>query len=279
VLAPKVLAMGPLAELVGPGTEPASRPKLLVLYSSVVTALGDLGSSDYCAANSVLDAYGTALASAAPGTQVLSVAWGQWQHDAWQSPNAGQELADQVAYRERYGFTDAGGCAQLDRLVGAVSGSVVAMRRPLPEAHREWARLTDLESVLLTPARQKAATARFPRPPLRTGYVAPRTGLETAVAEVWGDFLGIDGVGVHDPFFDLGGNSLVGVAMVTAIERLLERRIAPAVLFAHPTVASFTAALDPSGDAAAAPGNGRTSGSARGDRRRRLGAQTSGTRK
>jgi acyl transferase domain-containing protein len=278
VLAPKVLAMGPLAELVGPDTAPASRPKLLVLYSSVITALGDLGQSDYCAANSVLDAYGTALADAAGGTQVLSVAWGQWQHDDWQRPTADEEAAGRVEYRERYGFTDEGGCALLDRLVGAVSGTVVATRQPLPEAQREWAQLTDLDSVL-PPARQKTGTARFPRPPQRTAYVAPRSDLEAAVAEVWGEFLGIDRVGVNDPFFDLGGNSLVGVAMVTAIERLLDRRIAPAVLFAHPTVASFTAAVDPSGDAGAATGIGPMSGSARGDRRRRLGAQTAGTRK
>lgn len=282
VLAPKVLAMGPLAELVGPDSAPASRPKLLVLYSSAITALGDLGQSDYCAANSVLDAYGTALAAVAPSTQVLSVAWGQWQHDDWQRPTAGEELADQVAYRERYAFSDAGGCALLDRLVGAVSGSVVATRHPLPEAQREWARITDLESVL-APAQQKTATTRFPRPPLRASYVAPRSDLEAAVAEVWGDFLGIDRVGVDDPFFDLGGNSLVGVAMVTAIERLLDRRIAPAVLFAHPTVASFAAAVDavPITTATADPSGGpaRTSGSARGDRRRRLGAQTAGTRK
>ncbi|MBR7833505.1 SDR family NAD(P)-dependent oxidoreductase [Actinospica durhamensis] len=282
VLAPKVLAMGPLAELVGPDTAPDARPKLLVLYSSVITALGDLGQSDYCAANSVLDAYGTALAAAAPDTQVLTVAWGQWQHDAWQRPTAGDELAEQVAYRERYGFTDAGGCAQLDRLVGAAGGSVLAMRQPLPEAHREWARLSDLDAVLV-PALRKNTNARFPRPPQRTGYLAPRSALETAIAEVWGEFLGIDAVGVNDPFFDLGGNSLVGVAMVTAIERQLERRIAPALLFAHPTVASFAAALDPSGDGGPAAGtaspSASTSGSARGARRRLGAAQTAGTRK
>lgn len=277
VLAPKVLAMGPLAELVGPHTAPADRPKLLVLYSSVVTALGDLGQSDYGAANSVLDAYGTALAAAATDTRVLTVAWGQWQHDAWQRPTAGAELNAQVAYRERYGFTDAGGCAQLDRLLGPLSGSVLAVRQPLPEAHREWARISDLDAVL-APARRKGSSARFPRPPQRTGFLAPRNELESTIAEVWGEFLGIDRVGVNDPFFDLGGNSLVGVAMVSAIERLLDRRIAPALLFAHPTVASFAAALDPSGAASPAAAPASTSGSARGARRR-LGARTAGTRK
>jgi hypothetical protein len=66
---------------------------------------------------------------------------------------------------------------------------------------------------------------------------------------VWQAYLGIDRVGVHDPFFDLGGNSLVGMAMVRAVEKELEVSIAPATLFEHPTVAQFAAALDSSGDA------------------------------
>ncbi|MFD2349986.1 phosphopantetheine-binding protein [Nonomuraea ferruginea] len=85
------------------------------------------------------------------------------------------------------------------------------------------------------------------------------------MAELWGAYLGIDGVGVHDPFFDLGGNSLVGMAMVLAIEQRLGRPVPPALLFEHPTIAEFAAALD--------GGGGRqeslTTSSARGQRRRR----------
>ncbi len=76
---------------------------------------------------------------------------------------------------------------------------------------------------------------------------------------------------MHDPFFDLGGNSLVGMAMVTAIEGRLDRRIAPAVLFEHPTVAAFSAALAGGGPGPASePAAGTTAaGSARCQRRRR----------
>lgn len=275
VLAPKVLAMGPLAELVGPGTPAQERPKLLVLYSSVATVLGGLGEADYCAANTAVDAYGTALASAAVDTRVVTVAWGHWQHDDWQRETSGGH-AEQVAYRKRYGFTDEDGCALLDRLVGGVNGSVVALRQQLPQAIRDWTAVTNLGELASSATVDTDAT-RFPRPPLRVDYAPPRPGLETTMVEVWGEYLGIDRVGRHDPFFDLGGNSLVGVAMVTAIERLLDRRIAPAVLFEHPTVAAFTAALDGATDASQT--GGTASGSARGARRRRaVGTRTAATR-
>ncbi|MEW9555768.1 SDR family NAD(P)-dependent oxidoreductase [Nonomuraea sp. NPDC050783] len=268
VLAPKVLAMGPLAELAGPATPPAERPELLVLYSSAVTAYGGVGEADYCAANTLLDAYGQALSAAAPGTRVVSVAWGPWQHDVWQSEGlkaAGGGLAGRVAdYRARYGFADDAGCALLDRLAAAGHGSVMAVRQPLREVLRAWSAMLDLDDLVGSAAAVPQGQ-RFPRPQLRTDYAAPRTDPETRIAELWGAYLGIDRVGVHDPFFDLGGNSLLGMAMVLALEKELGRPVAPALLFEHPTVAEFAAALDGDAD----QGEALTTSSARGQRRRR----------
>ena len=281
VLAPKVLAMGPLAELVGPDTPPEHRPGLLVLYSSAVSVFGGLGEGDYCAANSVLDAYGAALAASAPSTKVLTVAWGPWQHDDWQAKGLGGALADRVrAHRAVYGFSDEGGSALLGRLVANARGAVVAVRQSLVEGLREWAKITDLDTLVdATATASDAGHTRFPRPRLRIEYAAPRTDLETSIADCWGRHLGIETVGIHDPFFDLGGNSLVGMAMVAAIEKQLDRRIAPAVLFEYPTVAAFAAALDGATADRTAAGPGHESGSARGARRRARGAQTAPNRK
>ncbi|RKN05088.1 type I polyketide synthase [Streptomyces radicis] len=265
VLAPKVLAMGPLAELLGPANPPQGRPRWLILYSSVASVVGGIGEADYCAANSVLDAYGQALAAAAPDTRVLTVAWGHWRHDAWADAATG---AERTAYRERYGFSADEGCALLGELAAGAGGATVALRRPLPTTVRDLASLNDLEGLLASATAGTATPSRYPRPPLRTDYVAPRTDLERTVADVWGEFLGIERVGVHDPFFDLGGNSLVGMAMVTALERQLDRRIAPAVLFEHPTVAAFAGALD------GGPGPDRATGTARGERRRARNSRT-----
>jgi acyl transferase domain-containing protein len=279
VLAPKVLAMSALAELVSPNTAPELRPELLVLYSSAITSFGGIGEGDYCAANTVLDGYGAALAGSAPSTRVLTVAWGPWQHDDWQVSTAGG-LADRAqAYRRRYGFTDDGGCAFLDRMLASASGPVVAVRQSMAEARQEWTAVLDIGT--LTAAVAPPTGARFPRPQLRTEFVAPRTELETTVAEVWQAYLGIDRVGVHDAFFELGGNSLVGMSMVHAVESRLDTTIAPAVLFENPTIAEFAAALGRTdADGAGAANSGLTdlltTSSDRGQRRRRA---RSGVRK
>jgi acyl transferase domain-containing protein len=255
VLAPKVMAMGPLAELVGPQTPAALRPELLVLYSSAITAFGGIGEGDYCAANTVLDAYGAALASSAPSTRVLTVAWGPWRHDDWQAAGlagvvpagglpAGDGLAGQVrAHREKYGFADEAGCAFLDRLIASGYGSLLAVRQPVQDSLREWSSILDIDALVGAVPVQPAAE-RFPRPRLRTEFVAPRTELEKLIAGIWGSFLGIDQIGVHDPFFELGGNSLVGLAVVHAVESETSTVIAPATLFGNPTVAQFATALE-----------------------------------
>ncbi|MGC9671584.1 amino acid adenylation domain-containing protein, partial [Planosporangium sp. 12N6] len=52
------------------------------------------------------------------------------------------------------------------------------------------------------PAPDLTATA-----PTEDGYAAPQTDTERVIAAVWADVLGLDRVGVHDNFFDLGGDS------------------------------------------------------------------------
>ncbi|HEY0636621.1 MAG TPA: condensation domain-containing protein, partial [Pseudonocardiaceae bacterium] len=49
------------------------------------------------------------------------------------------------------------------------------------------------------------------------GYTAPATELQRRVAAVWADVLGVDRVGVHDGFFDLGGHSIRALVLAAAL--------------------------------------------------------------
>jgi hypothetical protein len=183
-------------------------------------------------------------------------------------------------YRRRYGFADDAGTRYLDTLVRSARGAVVAVRQPMEQAEREWRAMLDIDA-LVGASSATPPGERFPRPDLRIEYVAPRGRLEQVVAATWGQLLGIDAVGVHDPFFDLGGNSLVGLAMLHALEHELATAIPPAVLFEHPTVAEIAAALDRSTSTSSPPSAAGDAGSRlidasadRGERRRR--ARTAG---
>lgn len=57
------------------------------------------------------------------------------------------------------------------------------------------------------------------QPSFQGTFVSPRTPLESLIAEVWKDVLGVDRVGVYDNFFDLGGHSLLSVQAVARLEK------------------------------------------------------------
>src|SRR4029078_2194012 len=50
-------------------------------------------------------------------------------------------------------------------------------------------------------------------------YAAPRTTAEQALAAIWGDVLGVDGPGLHDNFFAVGGDSILSMQIVSRASR------------------------------------------------------------
>jgi len=82
------------------------------------------------------------------------------------------------------------------------------------------------------------------------GYAEPNSHLEKAIASIWQEFLGLETVGIHDDFFELGGDSLLGLAVVAKIKRA-GIPLTPRQIFEHPTIAELAAlALAPEPEAA-----------------------------
>jgi acyl transferase domain-containing protein len=66
-----------------------------------------------------------------------------------------------------------------------------------------------------------SAAGRYRRPSLSTTFRAAENGLERLVIALWGELLGIDGIGVDDNFFEMGGDSL----LTTQISARLRQRL------------------------------------------------------
>jgi len=75
-------------------------------------------------------------------------------------------------------------------------------------------------------------------------YVAPQTPDELRLAAVWADLLGASRVGLHDDFFELGGNSLTAVQMAARVRAETGVAINLRRFFEHPTVARLVRLLD-----------------------------------
>ncbi len=87
---------------------------------------------------------------------------------------------------------------------------------------------------LVPPAVQRSARS----------YVAPRTGTEAAIAELWAEILRVDRVGMDDGFLELGGHSLLAMRIVGRVRRERGVSVGLAGLMQGDTVAQFAASVD-----------------------------------
>ncbi|MEU9332331.1 amino acid adenylation domain-containing protein [Streptomyces sp. NPDC048290] len=70
-------------------------------------------------------------------------------------------------------------------------------------------------------------------------YVAPRTPVERQLVEIFEELLGIEGVGVHQTFFELNGFSLLATQLVSRIRETFRIELALREVFESPTVESL----------------------------------------
>ena len=106
-----------------------------------------------------------------------------------------------------------------------------------------------LDSLPLTP-NGKLNRRALPAPdslsrPIETAFVAPRTPTELTLTTIWTEILNREPVGIHDNFFDLGGDSLLAIRLMERIHKQFERELPLSALFLAPTVEGLARSLEP----------------------------------
>lgn len=142
----------------------------------------------------------------------------------------------------REGMLAVEGMNALDRILGSgVSPSIVATSIDL----HDWIAQTEATTRLASGPTAEAGTStpKAARPSLSTPYVAPRDELEHSIAAIWQTMLGIDAVGIHDDFFEIGGHSLLLTQTVTRVRKLAQVEVSLRSLFARPTIAEIAEAI------------------------------------
>ncbi|EFM11229.1 amino acid adenylation domain protein [Paenibacillus curdlanolyticus YK9] len=77
-----------------------------------------------------------------------------------------------------------------------------------------------------------------------TAYTAPRTATERQLAKIWTDVLGVDKVGVHDHFFEIGGHSLRATSLATKVHKAMGVSFPLRHVFEYPTLEQMAEAID-----------------------------------
>ncbi|AKQ66003.1 Non-ribosomal peptide synthetase [Myxococcus hansupus] len=146
---------------------------------------------------------------------------------------------------DRSRFTEAFADAQLERmrfvlerwaerpeeLLAEVARRSETERHPLVLTWED-ARERDVE-------REQSAGRSAPSAPPRM-FEGPRDTKEATLAAIWAQVFGRERVDIHDSFFDLGGDSIVGIQVIARAAQA-GLRITAKQLFDHPTVARLAA--------------------------------------
>ncbi|MDO6435714.1 amino acid adenylation domain-containing protein [Flavitalea sp. BT771] len=75
------------------------------------------------------------------------------------------------------------------------------------------------------------------------GYIAPGNFLETRMAAIWEEVLGLSRVGATDNFFAIGGHSLKAVQIISRVYKELHIRMQMRDIFEHPTIKALAGSL------------------------------------
>ncbi len=104
--------------------------------------------------------------------------------------------------------------------------------------------LVSLAALPLTPNRKLNRSA-LPAPDMPAQiYRAPRTPQEATIATLFAEVLGLESIGIDDKFFDMGGNSLLTLQLMSRIKKSLGVELPLAALFTSGTVAEFDRLID-----------------------------------
>jgi len=82
------------------------------------------------------------------------------------------------------------------------------------------------------------------RPRLDVAYVPPSSETEKELARIWVDVLGVDRIGIHDNFFDLGGHSLMIIQLMSRLRKSFRVELPLRDVFAMPTIKEIADMLE-----------------------------------
>ncbi len=210
-----------------------------LLFSSISSILGGLNFAGYAAANCFMDAYVCWHNQTRP-MPWISVNWETWQ-----------TRSDQERGLNKLGRTIA------DYAISAQEGHEVLTRiLANPHITRLVTSTGDLQARIQQWVRLAALTSNDwdVLPPVGNGVQAERVdivstltngAIERIITTIWQQALGIEQVGLYDNFFDLGGNSLIGLQVLAQLKKALHVQLPAVTLFEAPTISALTMRLQP----------------------------------
>jgi iturin family lipopeptide synthetase A len=180
-----------------------------LMISSISTVLGGLKFAAYSAANHFMDAF--------------SVTHNRKKREPWIIVNwDGTNKEDTTDAFHRILSLD-----PIEQVIFSNSGN-------LHERIARWINLQGIGSEYK--GTEGESTQLYSRPELSNPYVAPGNAVERKLVDIWKRFFAIHKIGITDDLFDLGGDSLKMINLISVIQKELKVTIPIKEFFDHSTI-------------------------------------------
>ena len=200
-----------------------------VVISSLASVLGVLGMAAYPAAHIFTDAF-VHKYNQTSFVPWLSINYGDWITQEFSESITVPKGADSMMTRQE-GLEVFKRALSTNKFTQIVTSTV-----DLQASIKRWIQLEFRQGSQL--ASKTSSASSYLRPNLDNAYVAPKSEVEETIANIWQELLGIKQIGIHDSFFELGGDSVLGI-QVSARAAKAGFRLTPQQLFEHQTIAKL----------------------------------------
>lgn len=229
VLAPKIEGAEILTDLFGQDAD------FLFFLSSINAVLGGIGQVAYCSANAFLDAFAQAKNIEAGQNRFLSISWDTWQEVGMAvDTDVPEQLRDMRGVDLENGIKSQEGIEIFNRILRSDLSHVIVSTRNLQLRQQVMLEFLVSSAALEKPA--ETIGVRHSRPDLLNPFIAPRNEIESEVAQIWQELLGLKEIGVADNFFELGGHSLLGTQVMSQFYKKWQIQVPLRKLFDFPTI-------------------------------------------
>ncbi|WP_419799279.1 MAG: beta-ketoacyl synthase N-terminal-like domain-containing protein [Terasakiella sp.] len=213
-----------------------------ILLSSSHSAY-DVGAGDveYCSSNAFVDHFAAQQARKIK-TPVLAVNWDRWR-------GVGMAQAYETMMKKRLGHIPVGGmstaqgCETFKRILSlhTLPSQVVISTCDFNErtAHKDI-----LHQNTKDPLSTDISNNEHTRSALLGEYTAAQTDSQKQMIAVWQNVLAIPQIGIEDNFYDLGGDSLIAIKVLSRLRDVFAVELSVNDLFERPTVKQLSERLE-----------------------------------
>lgn len=198
------------------------RPEFMMLFSSAITLMGKAGGSGYTAANTFLDSYAQ-YRNVSTGLHTVAINWPTWKNTGMMkeiSVDESKELFHVMEPDEAVEYLMDAIPMEVSNVIAGKINEDSAAYQILDELPCRFAQsaLRDDSAPLVKQAETKAQTADKEEEVVLTGRKPEEiTELERKIGQIWGKCLGCQKINVYDDFYQMGGDSIIAIKIVSML--------------------------------------------------------------